>query len=178
MVQQVLVIAALIVAFPTELSAQTVCGPQDYDSKTTPDFGCPSPGEEALMPNLNSPDAISIRTGSSVKAPWDGAMVHRNRLLELGLRIKALRRLRWAERLKMAGECKVNMDHYSKVSDIRIEDMKLRVDSYRELALVERQRAKRYESWWRSPTTWFAIGVATAGVVVALAAYGLSAVGD
>jgi len=44
-------------------------------------------------------------------------------------------------------------------------------------ALAAQQRAEaRIDVWWRSPAFWFVVGVVSAGVLVALTAYGLSAV--
>jgi len=176
-VRQVLTtVVVLILLHPSSALCQTICPPQDYDSETPPNFDCPGPEETYMIPDLNPPRSVPVEEGTELVAEWEGALVHRNRLLEVGFTITGLRRLRWADRLRLAREYQIQLEHAEELARIRLEFMEEQRDVYQERARAAEQRADRARSWWRSPALWFTIGVLTAGALVALTAYGLSAV--
>lgn len=172
-------VIGLVLLYPSQgLTEIGVCGPQDYDSEDPPDFDCPSPTEEAMVPRLRPPESVPVRRGEEVAAEWDGALVHRDRLLEVGLRVRALRRLRWADRLRLAATYRIELTYAEEVCTARVEHMEAQRDAYREQWLAAERRAQAHQVWWRSPILWVAVGaVITVGLVL-VAAYGLTAVGN
>jgi hypothetical protein len=55
-------------------------------------------------------------------------------------------------------------------------EVEQRTDELLDQISDRRQTAeRRLDAWWRSPALWYALGVVTAGAVVALVAWGLSA---
>jgi hypothetical protein len=181
MVRQDLVIyfAVLSFLFSTMASAEEViCGSQDYVSSTQPDFECPSPGESEMVPDLHPPASIPVVVGSQTKATWDGALVHRDRPVEVGLRVRAIRRLRWADSLRLAAEYSVSLEHVREVSRIQLEHMSAQRDAYEERWRAAETKAMQSERWWHSPALWIGVGMVIASCLFALSAYGLSAVSN
>lgn len=169
-------VVLLVLLFPLTAWGQTICPPQDYASEEEPNFDCPSPGEREMVPDLNPPASVPARTGVAVTPPWDGALVHRDRLVELGLRVHALRRLRWADTLRLAAQYAVGLEHAQELGRVQLEQMTAQRDAYRERWQAAEERASRAERWWHSPAFWVGVGIVVAGCLVALTAYGLSAV--
>jgi hypothetical protein len=99
-------------------------------------------------------------------------------MIELGLRLHASRRLRWADRLRLHSEYEIRLQHQAEVAEARVELITEQRDVYQERARRSEERTQNAYSWYRSPAFWFAVGIITAGVLVALAAWGLSAAGD
>lgn len=165
-----------VVLWHTPCYAQTVCGPQNYDREDQPDFTCPSPGEAEMVPELNPPASVGVETGDLLEASWPGVLMHRDRVLDLGLRIRALRRLRWSDRLRLAEEYAIRLEHTREVAAARLELAQEQRDAYEERWRQAEQRADRARAWWRSPALWVGVGIIVAGALVALTAYGLSAV--
>lgn len=176
MVRRHLTVLLLVLLFPIPSVAQTICPPQDYTIASQPNFDCPSPGEAEMVPDLRAPVSIPVHSGEAVAAPWDGALVHRDRLVELGLRVHALRRLRWADTLHLAAQYAVNLEHVQELGRVQLEHMTAQRDAYQERWQAAEERASRAERWWHSPALWVGVGVVVAGCLVALTAYGLSAV--
>lgn len=169
-------VVALILLYPSQGWTEQHCGPQDYDSADAPDFDCPSPGERDLTPRLNPPASVPVHQGQEVVAEWDGALVHRDTLLEVGLALKATRRLRWLDRLRIHEEYAIRVRYLEQIAGARQTFAEEQREAYEQRALAAERRAASSQAWWRSPALWFAIGVITAGALVALTAYGLSAV--
>ena len=181
---------ALILITPASLWAEAApgepCGPQDYEGEAPPDFACPGPEEAALSVDLDAPRSIPVRVGFKIldeegqellTLSWEGAVVHRNRMIELGMRTHAIRRLRWADRLRLRREYDIRLQHQGDVAQARLELIEEQRDAYQDQARRAERRASTAHAWWRSPALWFGIGVIVAGILVALTAYGLSAVG-
>lgn len=173
--QDLIVLLSIGLALPAH--AQEVCAPQDYDSTQEPDFACPSPDEEIMVPNLDPFTSVPVEAGQVHTAEFDGSFVDRNRLIEVGLRIRALRRLRWADRVRLRRQFDVHVQHVRDLSQAQLDYMTAQLDSYRDQLAVANDRVGSSQSWWRSPTLWLAVGVIVTAGLVALSAYGLSAVG-
>ncbi len=169
-------VVLLVALYPSQGLTQTVCGPQDYDSKQAPDFDCPSPEEEALIPRLNPPPSIPVHQGKVVEAPWDGALVHRDRLVEYGLKLKALRRLRWADRLYIAERYRIEIEHVRETATIREGLLEEQAEYYSEQALAAERRARSATAWYRSWWFGFLSGTLVSAALVALAAYVVTAI--
>lgn len=167
--------------------AYAECGPQNYDTRDAPDFNCPGPMELELGPDLDPPPVIPVTAGSQVKAPWEGALVHRDRMIELGSKLTLVRRLRWADRLQLRDEFAVVARHDQEVAEARRLFAEERAVSYRdqlertrtdaEQALAAaRSETGRAQAWYRS--VWFGLilGFFSASALVALAAYVVTAI--
>jgi hypothetical protein len=173
MVQQVVVF--LVLLFPAAAFAEESCGPQNYDADTTPNFECPSPGEADLVPNLRPPLAIAVREGQTVVSAWEGALVHRDQLILVGLRLQALRRLRWLDRFVGRARLEVEDTYRAELRQADAEFCDSRVQHYQEVALAAEQTSSRASAWYRSFGFGLAVGFLVSGLLVALAVYlGLS----
>lgn len=170
-------IMTLVLLWPSVATAEQHCGPQNYDSDEQPNFDCPGPGELELRVDLHPPASVPVHQGEEVVAQWDGALVHRDRLLEVGLSLKAVRRLRWLDRLRLTEEFEIRIHYEEQVAEARLRFAEEQRDVYRERATAAESRARSAEAWWRSPALWFAVGIIVAGALTAVTAYGLSAVG-
>ncbi len=167
----------LLLAIPPRFAEAEICGPQEYDSEVEPDFDCPGPDEAELVGSIGAPSSIPVDQGDQVTAPWEGALVHRDRMLELGLKIMGLRRLRWVDRLRLRTEYEIVIEAESRIYEARLLHAQQQVETYQERVNQLIAQENKARSWWRSPALWFTIGVLTAGALVALTAYGLGAVG-
>jgi len=149
--------------------AAAPCTKQIYtDVKAEPRYDCPGPGEDALVPRLELKTSVALELGK--KAPWAGILMDKNRVLTLGLRIKALRRIRYLE-MKSAleqreAERKFEAAQFQATLGLRTSQR----DTYKEQVKVLQEEVIRSRKWYRSPSLWFAIGVVvTAAGATALA---------
>lgn len=156
---------------PTGVVAEEVCEQQSYDTIEEPNFNCPSPGELEMVPDLRPPSSIPVEEGVSIEAPWAGALVHRDRLVEVGLSIKALRRLRWIDRVRILTEYQIQLEHQEGVCDANIEHANERIEIYRESLEQANANVRSAKKWYRSFGFGFTVGLISAGVLVALSAY-------
>lgn len=148
----------LAVAGPPE---STACTYQIYDDpKLEPDYTCPGPGEEDLVPRLKLRESAALRLNDP--APWEGILMGENRVLSLGFRIKALRRLRWQETIawqeRMRAEKKLGAVSYKAAINLLTRQR----DRYRNMVGDQTREIVRLRKWYRSPVLWYAAGIATA----------------
>lgn len=169
-------ILVLALALPVRVFAEDVCEPQDYDSEDEPNFNCPSPEEGLLVPHLNPPASIPVAEGESVTAPWDGALVHRDRMLKLGSTITAVRRLRWNDRLRLLAEYRIMLNYSEEICDANANHSHAETEIYREALQTANERVESSQAWFRSPWFGFTIGFISAAALVALSAYVLMAI--
>lgn len=163
-------VALLVTLYPSQGLAQ-ICGPQDYDSEQAPNFDCPSPEEEALVPRLQPPPSVPVPQGETVTAEWAGVLVHRDRLILNGLKISALRRLRWVDRLHLAGRYQIEIEHARATGAIRETLLEERVDYYQGRATTAERATRHASAWYRSFGFGLVIGFVAAGLLVALSVY-------
>lgn len=175
--QDLIVLFAVLVFCAATAHAEEVCGPQDYDSTQQPDFSCRSPDEDVMVPDLAPFDSVALAAGDTFVAEWEGSFVDRNRLIEVGMRVRALRRLRWADRVKLRRQFDIHLEHVRDLSQAQLDYMAAQLDAYRDQLGRANERVGSSQSWWRSPTLWLAIGVVVTAGLVAVSAYGLSAAG-
>ena len=146
------------------------CGPQNYDSEDPPDFICPSPGEDMLTPRLNLMPSIAVERGETLEMPYDGALVARERLEVMGLRLVAVRRLRWLDRRQLLQRATIEQTAAERVHEAERQSLIAYRDHYRGL-LDQRQADNK---WFRSFWFGFIIGAVVALVLGGLAIYALS----
>jgi hypothetical protein len=127
------------------------CTIQDYTKeKPAPNFNCPSPMEEELIPNSDSPIKLSVPLLQGKVAPWDGILLDPAKVIKLGLTITALRRLRWLDTIDSQIRTKVNLrlieDNYKtnlKLVIIQRDDNQLKLQQSQK-NLVESQKWYKY----------------------------------
>jgi hypothetical protein len=145
-------------------TARAQCQTQSYSSSEEPDYACPGPGESSLVPKVQLKTSVSLVTGD--RAPWNGILLDKNRVLILGLRIKGLRRLRWLD-VRM---CRERCGASRKLSDaVRASEATLaasRIGRLKKLAERWRVEAESSSKWYKSGPLWFAVGVLTTTVAV------------
>jgi len=170
-----LALALVLLASPAAY-AQTVCGPQNYDIEEEPDFDCPGPNELEMIPDLRPPPSVAVEAGDIVEVQWEGAVVHRDRLIQMGLRIRALRSLRWSDRLRIHAEYQIRLTHQEETAAARLEHAEERVEVYQEALGRANERVSSAGAWYRSWWFGYLMGVLSAGALVALTAYALIAI--
>jgi hypothetical protein len=153
-------------------AGQSQCVKQIYtDPKVEPNYDCPGPGEDALVPRLELKTSVELKVKQP--APWDGILMGKNRVLTLGLRIKALRRIRWQETVgfkeRLEAEKKLDASMYQATINLRTSQR----DNYKNQVVEARKEIDRLSKWYRSPTFWFATGFITAAAGATALAFGL-----
>jgi hypothetical protein len=166
------VIVLLVMLCPTWAVAADNCTKQIYTNpKVEPNYDCPGPGEDALVPRLQLKTSVELKLKQP--APWEGVLMGRNRVLTLGLRIKALRRIRWQEttgfKEQMEAEKKLDASMYQATINLRTSQR----DNYKQQVVEQRKEIERLNKWYRSPTLWFAVGFVTAAAGATALAFGL-----
>lgn len=162
----------IVLLFSAPAWAQTPCPTQIYtDAKKEPNYDCPSPGEDSLVPRLQLKTSVELVVKKP--APWSGILLDKNRVLTLGLRIKALRRIRWQENIsfqeKLANEKKFDASMYQATLNLRTDQR----DNYKKQTEALQKEVIRLNKWYRSPTFWFAAGFVTAAAGATALAFGL-----
>jgi hypothetical protein len=166
------VIGLLLALYSAQAIAAEPCTKQIYTNpKAEPNYDCPSPGEDSLVPRLQ------LKTSTELKlkqpAPWEGILMGKNRVLALGLRIKALRRLRWQETIghqeAMEAEKKYQASMFNATINLRTSQR----DNYKEQVVAQRKEIERLNRWYRSPTFWFVTGVVVTAAGATALAFGL-----
>jgi len=157
-------------------TASGECARQDYDSKQAPDFDCPGPEEEVLTPDLQAPPSIPVHQDEEVVPQWDGALVHRDRLVLIGLKLRAVRQIRWVERLRLSELHQIELAYVREQNAIREELLERQAVAARERALAAESRTDRAQAWYRS--VWFGLilGFTAAAALVVAAAYIVTAI--
>jgi hypothetical protein len=158
----------LLLTFTPTVIWAAPCVVQNYgDPKKTPNWDCPSPGEDSLVPRLQLRTSVSLKAES--KAPWAGVLMDKDRVLTLGLRIKALRRLRWMDQTRFAEIIAVNKEYDESIKKVEIKLALSQRDSYKSQTTALAKEVESLRAWWRHPAFWFAMGmVVTAASATAL----------
>lgn len=157
------------------------CTEQDYSSpKKAPNWRCPGPDESILVPDLKFRPSLGLETGSLVtkkgaKKPfrldYSAVLLDQNKVLQLGLRIQGLRRLRWLERHRAAEAVKIERKYMADrlTAQLKLEQSRVKVAvQQRDQARKERDRAR---AWYRSWTFGLIVGVVTTAATVIAVGY-------
>lgn len=162
---------AALMVFPSPASGDGKCVVQDYSNPVkVPDFDCPGPGEEDLLPKLEMRPSLELELDQ--KAPWPGILMDTNRVLKIGLRIKAIRQLRWQE-LQYCGEAaSAELNYTEQTYQAELDLLTSQRDNYKGQVIELRKEVEKADAWYRSPILWFSVGVivASAGTVAAVTA--------
>lgn len=151
----------------TPLYAHGQCPKQIYtDPLIQPDFDCPSPGEEELLPKLELRPSVGLEP--TQPAPWPGILMDRDRVFLLGMRIQALRRIRWNETIGCAERLEAEVDYISQTKQATLNLCISQRDSYKKQTEAAQKEVIKAYKWYRSPALWFTAGfvIAAAGATV------------
>jgi hypothetical protein len=158
-------VLSLLLAAP--LHAQEQCPKQTYtDPAKEPDYSCPSPGEDHLVPKLQLKASTKLLIGD--RAPWTGILMDSGRVMVLGLRIEALRRLRWEDMMYCGEVAGAQIEYVEQTAKAELGLRTSQRDNYKNQAKELQEEVIKLTKWYRSPILWFATGfvVAAAGAVV------------
>lgn len=141
--------------------ADVPCKYQPYLATMKPDFGCPSPGEDDLIPPHSSlRESIELKV--SAPAPWTGILMDSNRVIHLGLRVQALRQLRWLD-LKTAEEKRSSERELTKrLSAADLKLLTVERESYKRQSQALQVELDHKNKWYRSWSFGFVVGAAVA----------------
>jgi hypothetical protein len=127
--------------------------------------------EDVLVPNL--PQLPSVELKKDALVPRDGILLDTNRVLELGYRIKALRRIRWMETIAAQKTVKAELQYHQKIATAKDEYNKSQLILYQARQQGIQRELEKERKWYRSWVFGFAAGVVTttiATIGIALAA--------
>ena len=155
----------------TPSCAHAQCVVQSYsDPKSEPDWACPGPDEGILIPEVRLRPSIGLEVGAAyrrsrgegeIQLNFPMVLMDRDRVLHLGMKIKALRKLRWLERHRMDEVLRVERRYMQDRLKAQLDLEKSRV----KVALQQRDRLRKSLSearaWYRSWTFGFIVGVVT-----------------
>lgn len=161
--QSVALLLVLLQLWPVISFAET-CPRQDYaNPKVEPNYDCPGPDEESMIPQLQMGPSAELLKGKP--APWDGVLMDKNRVLFLGLRVKGLRRIRYLERQDYQRRLEAELAFQRATAKADLDLRTTQRDSYKEqLVQAQKDLAKAY-AWYRSWSFGLVLGfvVAAAG---------------
>ena len=141
------------------------CAKQNYlDVSTEPDYNCPSPGEDVIVPPLQLMASVTLDPNDSRMniIPWAGILMDKNRVLMLGMRIKALRRLRYLDFRSNTEELTLSESFLQANCKINTKLAIAQRDNYKKRAISLNAEIAHRNKWYRSGPFWFATGVVTA----------------
>jgi|WetSurSiteA1Bulk_404760.scaffolds.fasta_scaffold34274_2 hypothetical protein len=147
----------LLFLFTTSAHAQTVCGPQNYVVKIEPNYDCPSPQEDVLVPDLQAQPSVELLKGAV--APRDGVLLDKNRVLVLGLRIKALRHIRWIETVAAGQKLTAEVAYQQKIAKAQADLQTSQIESYKRQLIETQEALAREQKWYKSWTFGVVVGI-------------------
>lgn len=175
------VILALLGLWAPAWAQPQPCTTEDYSNPSKqPDWACPGPDEGILVPDATFKPSVGLDAGSQVTKKGDqkgvlldypAVLMDKEKVVQLGLRIQALRRLRWLERHKAKDLVEIERKYMSdrltaqlKLEQSRVKEAVLQRDDARK----ERDSAKK---WYRSWTFGLVVGVVTTTAATIAIAY-------
>jgi hypothetical protein len=142
------------------------CDLQSYDADEVPNLDCPSPGEELVVPQLELPRSLAVEEGEQLEVPFDGALVARERLEVMGLRLRAVRYLRWLDRSQARQRADITQTATQRVHAAQLLQMTNHRDYYQALAEQSQGREAWYSSYWFGFVCGAVVAIILAGVSV------------
>lgn len=157
---------------PVRVWAADPCVKQLYnDPKVEPDYDCPSPHEDSLVPRLELKASVHLKVKEP--APWEGILMDKERVIVLGLRVKALRRLRWQDMRTAEGKLLNEITFAKSSAKADLDLARSQRDNYKTQNTEMAKEIVRLNRWYRSPTFWFATGFVVAAAGATALAFGL-----
>jgi len=152
------VMFAAVVLLPSSGACEETCPMQVYTvPDKEPNYDCPSPQESVLIPDLPAKSSTGLKLGQA--APFDGVLLDKDRLLVLGLRIKALRRIRYVETISSAQTLKAEVAYQQKVGKAQQDLLSSQVGSYKAQLQNAQEELAKERRWYKSWTFGVVVGV-------------------
>jgi len=143
---------------PLSVYATDQCPQQSYtDAAKEPNYDCPSPQEYVLVPDLPVLPSVSLKKDD--KAPREGILLDVNRVFQLGLRIKALRHIRWIETTASDKKIKVEVGYQQSVAKAKEGLLQSQVESYKLQLQTTQAELEKERKWYKSWTFGVVVGV-------------------
>lgn len=156
------------------------CTEHNYnDPKREPDWSCQGPGEAALVPDTNARPSVGVVRGSKVISPdkktvdvvADSILMDKDRVITLGMRVKALRRLRWLDLHKGKDLLEIEKKHATDVIQAKLELEQSRANEFKKQRDDARKQRDSSQKWYRSWTFGLIVGVVTTTAATIAVAY-------
>ena len=148
------------------------CPRQRYDKPDQqPDYNCPGPGEDSMVPRLQLKASVELKQAG--KAPWAGILLDVNRVLVLGLRIKALRRIRWVETIQYQERRTIEKEYLISQHKVEKTFIAQQRDNWKKQAQDAYKELESGRRWYNSRSFWFATGVVVTAAAATALAFGL-----
>lgn len=148
------------------------CTPQTYtDPAKEPNYDCPSPQENVLVPDTQAQPSVEVKKGDA--APQSGILMDKTRVINLGLRIKALRHIRWIETTAAAKKLSAEIAYQQKVAQAKDDLLKSQVESYKKQYTDTRDELLKERKWYKSWSFGLVVGIvvtSAAATAIAVAA--------
>lgn len=153
-------VLVLLFFFPMAVhAADAGCVAQDYANfNKEPDWSCPAPGEDALVPKLEIANA-TVSLSRDAKAPYTGMLLDQNRVVQLGLRIQGLRHLLWIQAKQDQEFLEVEVAHVTNVAKLDLQATTAQRDNFRNQVTQLNVELERRNAWYRSWTFGLVLGV-------------------
>jgi len=159
-------VVALLISVPAKSYGE--CVTQDYAKTVEPNYDCPGPGEDTVVPQLKY--KLSVGLDKDKAAPFAGILFEPNQVLQLGLRIKGLRRLRYIEQSQTQARIKVEVDFTKSMAAAESKLLENQRDGYKGQLIDTRKELDSERAWYRSWSFGFVLGTAvTCAAAVSLA---------
>jgi hypothetical protein len=165
-------------------AADPLCTEQDYSNPDKrPDWRCPGPDESVLLPDIKFKPSVGLETGASyqetdqtrkIKLTYPVVLMDKDKVLQLGLRIQGLRRLRWLDLHKGKDLLKIEKTYTTDRLKAQVDLEKSRVKVLKEQRDDARKQRDEARKWYRSWTCGLVVGIVVTTAAAAGIAYAAS----
>jgi hypothetical protein len=146
------------------------------DPKREPNYACRGPWEDVLVPDVQFRPSIGLAKGKPVSLPaleYDAVLMDRAKVIELGLRIEALRRLRWMDLHRSSDLLTIEQKYLRDTAAEKDKLAQSQVESYKNQLVQTQAELAKERRWYRSWTFGLVVGVVltaatAAGVAIAV----------
>ena len=140
------IVLSLLIATPAWAQP---CTEQDYTSGKAPNYNCPGPDEAAVIPQIpHAEKSIGIKKDAPAK--FKGLLMPKEQVINLGIKIKGLRRLRFID-MKQAKEklkIEIKFEKANAAADLGLVESQR--DNYKRQALDLKADLIDANKWYRS----------------------------
>jgi hypothetical protein len=146
------------------------------DPAREPNYACRGPWEDLLVPDTQFKPSIGLPKGKAISLPaldYDAVLLDRSKVLELGLRIEAIRRLRWMDLHRSADLLTIEQKYLRDTAAEKDKLAQSQVESYKTQLVQTQAELAKERSWYRSWTFGLILGIVltsatAAGVAIAV----------
>ena len=140
------------------------------DPTREPNYACRGPWEDLLVPDTRSQPSVGLPKGKVISLPaldYDAVLLDRAKVLELGLRIEAIRRLRWMDLHRSADLLAIEQRYLRDTAAEKDKLAQSQVSSYRTQLQQSQAELSSARAWYRSWTFGVIVGVVLTAATVA-----------